>query len=184
MVNPDMTSEELKAIFNNQWTITIVGGIIVVLFGYYLNKKNTKLENKLQVQEEKLEKKDLKETTTINTASQNSQKLETKSEGYELVRKVEENSPFLREEAENAYTDQEIDWEVVFHDLSKINGAKDKVRLYLACKEGYPWVYGEVSLKDYPWLKLLKQRSVIHIKGKIVKFHGHNIELKNIVLRK
>jgi hypothetical protein len=107
----------------------------------------------------------------------------TDSDGYKLVKKMQKEPPYLRKAAENACIGQEINWEVEYEDLDEVKDKADMVRLYLVCKEGFPWVYGEVSLKDYPWLKTLKQATKLNVTGKIISFHGHSVELANVRLK-
>ena len=107
----------------------------------------------------------------------------TGSDGYKLVKKMEKEPPYSRKAAENACIGQEINWEVEYEDLDEVKDKADMVRLNLVCKEGFPWAYGEVSLKDYPWLKTLKQATKINVKGKIISFHGHSVELANVSLK-
>jgi hypothetical protein len=132
------------------------------------------------IQNEKADTKDSKFKITSETLSDKSI---TDSDGYKLVKKMEKEPPYSRKAAENACIGQEINWEVKYQDLNEVKGKADMVRLYLVCKEGFPWVYGEVSLKDYPWFKTLKHDTKLNVKGKIISFHGHFVELANVNLK-
>jgi hypothetical protein len=129
------------------------------------------------------EKADTKDSEFKITSETLLDKSITDYDGYKLVKKMEKEPPYSRKAAENAYIGQAINWEVEYQNLDEVKDKADIVRLYLVCKEGFPWVYGEVSLKDYPWFKTLKQDTKLNVKGKIISFHGHSVELANVRLK-
>ena len=130
------------------------------------------------------EKSNAKDSELKITSETLSDKSVTDSDGYNLVKKMEKEPPYSRKAAENACIGQAINWEVEYQDLDEVKDKADMVRLYLVCKEGFPWIYGEVSLKDYPWLKTLMQATKLNVKGEIISFHGHYVELANVSLSK
>jgi hypothetical protein len=192
MYDLTMTAQDFQNIVNSPWTITIVGGLIVgivvavVVYFIYksLDRRQKDLQTKVQNQNEKAERVEVEAEVKLAKTSVTPSKTSVDSTGYELVQKINELAPYLREEAENAYVGQHIKLDVKFRDLGKVPDSPETVRLYMVSKEGFPWVYGSVRLQDFPWLKTLRQDALVTVEGIITKFHGHDIELKEISLAK
>jgi hypothetical protein len=174
---------------NNDWTVaivsglvvTIVGGVVVALIlGRYASRQSS-LEEKIEIQAEIAEAKEKTPQLTSSALSTPSRQ-DKESAGYKLVKKMNDQSPYLREAAEDAYIGQRIKQLARYIDIDKVEKEDDLFRIVLVSAEGYPWLYGTIRLSEYPWLKTLKRESYVKVDGEIVSFRSHEIGLKDVKL--
>jgi hypothetical protein len=162
--------------------VTIVGGVVLALIlGRYASKQSS-LEEKIKIQGEIAEAKEKSPQPTSSAVSAPSRQ-DKESAGYGLVKKMDDQSPYLREAAEDAYIGQRIKQLARYINIDKVEKEDDLFRIMLVSAEGYPWLYGTIKLSEYPWLKTLKKESYVEVDGEIVRLRGHDINLKDVKLR-
>ena len=172
------TYMSLSDIINNTWTVTIGGtviaaGIISVLAFIIRRILGTQKEQQIQInnQSEIIANQNSKPTQPTIKGTKN------ESAGYILVKKLNEEPPYTREESEKAYIGQTLEQEARFVAI-RPSQTEGLTHISLVSKEGFPWIYTDINLSDYPWLKTLKADTYVRLKGVILSFSGHEISLE------
>lgn len=97
----------------------------------------------------------------------------------EIIEKVSMVPPFQQNSVEASYSEQEISWRLAFNSISQINNS-EKWHVMSRNPDGYPWVYFDVDIEEYPQFKTLHQDDELIITGLIERVSGHDINLKSI----
>lgn len=86
-----------------------------------------------------------------------------------------ESPPYLKEEVAKNFEGIKVKWDVAIQQISKTD--EDKVHVMSLYKGGYPWIYFDVDISEYPILKTLEKDTNITITGTILNSSNGGFEI-------
>ena len=87
-----------------------------------------------------------------------------------ILADIEKTTPYLRNQAESSYVGLKIQWKVSFYSISNIN--TNTYHVTTLYKGNYPWIYFNIDIEQYPFLKVATKKQNFLIKGKIKNHVG------------
>ena len=98
-----------------------------------------------------------------------------------IVRAINRVPPLQQKVSAEFYVGQKVDWKTR---LYQVNVSKDgTATLMLLDRGSYPWVFCNVNVSDYPFLKTAKKRTAIWVNGEISDVEGNTISVNPVTIR-
>jgi len=179
---------------SNPWTITVVGGLVVVLIGYYLfgvgkNKETNKVNGNVNTQVKGDNNIVGSDITVTNVYEQEFSKQELSStEPKEsvlsplVIKNKIKDSPLLQQHVvADAYIGRRVTWKI------KIDSLREYDEIYSVSASpfgdsSYPTIDFDVKVEDYPILKSIRADETAFIKGVIANVETYRIHLNDAKL--
>jgi len=104
-------------------------------------------------------------------SKKSNEQLKNSIDAKKILSDIENTSPYLRDQAASNYVGLQIHWEVSFSSIRNINtNIYHVTTLY---RGSYPWIYFDIDIEQYPFLKVARKKQNFSITGKI-KTIGEN----------
>lgn len=99
-----------------------------------------------------------------------------------ILKEIDKVPPLQRPSVVEGYKGLTVQWQTSFIDAVPF-GKRDSIHLMLLGQGSHPWIYCDVSIKDYPELKVMKESTRIIVIGKIAEIAFGKISLRDVSLR-